>query len=160
MEGVHSNTMNQMTLHTTAGCTLSQPMNATGRILTTDCDVAADSNIGCGVQDRSEASYGKGFNDARGGVYVTFFDESGISVWFFLVRTPHHLHLTISTLPLTSSHLSPPFELSPFLLIFDLLIPRLPTARKHPSGHHGRTTELPQLGTPPSSIRRDLLRYE
>ena len=86
MEGVHTSSQNQMTLHTTAGCTLSQPMNATGRILTTDCDVAADSNIGCGVQDRSERSYGKGFNEVGGGVYVTYWDESGISIWMFLVR--------------------------------------------------------------------------
>lgn len=86
MEGVHNNAQNQMTLHTTAGCTLSQPMAATGRILTTDCDVAADSNIGCGVQDRSTNSYGKGFNEVGGGVYVTYWDEQGISIWMFQVR--------------------------------------------------------------------------
>ncbi|GAA5928419.1 glycoside hydrolase family 16 protein [Sporobolomyces koalae] len=84
IEGVHDSTQNQMTLHTAPGCTLTTPMQASGAILATDCNAFVDFNIGCGVQDTSKSSYGSGWNDAGGGVSVTQFDETGISIWSFL----------------------------------------------------------------------------
>jgi hypothetical protein len=73
-----------MTLHTSPGCTLSKPMNATGTILATECDATLNYNEGCGVQDTSSRSYGSGLNKAGGGVYVMYQDDSGIAIWFFL----------------------------------------------------------------------------
>lgn len=43
--------------------------NATGRVLTTNCLNSTGDNAGCGVKGQ-EASYGKAFNDAGGGVCV------------------------------------------------------------------------------------------
>jgi len=105
---VHSSNQNQMTLHTSPGCTLSTPMQASGTILTTEfvpsilsisgelelifslvarCNAFENWNIGCGVQDPSPTSYGKGWNDNGGGVSVTHWDETGISMWSFLVSS-------------------------------------------------------------------------
>ncbi|ORY92650.1 concanavalin A-like lectin/glucanase domain-containing protein [Leucosporidium creatinivorum] len=80
LEGVNDGTLNQMTLHTTSGCTLATPMSANGTISTTDCDSSGD-NLGCAVIDTSTEFSGKGLNDAGGAVFATLFDESGISIW-------------------------------------------------------------------------------
>lgn len=90
-----------MTLHTSPGCTLSQPMDAAGDVLATtyvpsalpavltnrSCDTNVNYNSGCGVMDTSDQSYGSGFNAAGGGVFVMYWDVTGISIWRFLVRT-------------------------------------------------------------------------
>ncbi|GAA5881871.1 hypothetical protein JCM16303_003445 [Sporobolomyces ruberrimus] len=84
MEGVHDGVQNQMTLHTAPGCQLTTPMQASGAILSTECNAFENFNIGCGVQDTSRSSYGSGWNEAGGGVSATQFDESGVSIWSFL----------------------------------------------------------------------------
>ncbi|GAA94340.1 glycoside hydrolase family 16 protein [Mixia osmundae IAM 14324] len=84
VEGVNLNTVNQMTIHTSDGCTLQTPMKATGNIVAvTDCNALENDNTGCGVQDTRTSSYGAPFAQAGGGVFATLIDDSGIAVWFF-----------------------------------------------------------------------------
>ncbi|GAA6027323.1 hypothetical protein JCM8097_002593 [Rhodosporidiobolus ruineniae] len=83
VEGVHNQTQNQMTLHTSNGCELKSPMQAVGSVLAANCSVYAASNAGCGVQDPSPTSFGSGFNAAGGGVFAMLWDSSGIAVYFF-----------------------------------------------------------------------------
>ena len=49
------------------------------------CNVYANGNTGCGVQDPSPASYGPGFAAAGGGVSAMHWDATGISIWSFQV---------------------------------------------------------------------------
>jgi hypothetical protein len=86
-EGVNLATHNQMTLHTTAGCTQPQGVTQTGTQGNTNCDY---SQNGCIVQDPNVASYGAAFSQTGGGVWVTEFAVTGINIWFFNVRTLPH----------------------------------------------------------------------
>ena len=86
-EGVNLATRNQMTLHTTSGCTQPQNVTQTGTQVSTNCDYSQIGNSGCTVQDSNTASYGAAFARAGGGVWVTEFAETGINIWFFSVRT-------------------------------------------------------------------------
>ena len=85
-EGVNMQNSNQMTIHSGPGCTmphdLSQTGAQTGTALGTDCASSPSNNAGCGVMERTTNSYGKGFADNKGGVWVTQFDTSGIRIWF------------------------------------------------------------------------------
>ncbi|KIK69978.1 glycoside hydrolase family 16 protein [Collybiopsis luxurians FD-317 M1] len=81
-EGVNMVTHNQMTLHTEPGCTQKNPQTST-IINSTDCSYEDNDNEGCAVTDSSTSSYGSGFSAAEGGVFVTEFATTGISVWFF-----------------------------------------------------------------------------
>jgi len=60
-------TGNQMTLHTTSGCTMKVKRKETGKSLTTNCLNSTDDNAGCGVQGVAD-TYGESFNDNGGGV--------------------------------------------------------------------------------------------
>jgi len=82
-EGVNLQTTNQMTLHTSSGCEIGQPMQGTGKVLGSNCDVSATGNAGCGISDPRQNSFGKGFNDNNGGVFATLWDDFGIKIWFF-----------------------------------------------------------------------------
>lgn len=83
LEAVNTgNTGNQMTLHTNQGCEMKVKRNATGRVLTTNCLNSTGDNAGCGVKGQ-EASYGKAFNDAGGGIYAMELRAAGIRVWMF-----------------------------------------------------------------------------
>ncbi|KAL6712675.1 hypothetical protein ACN47E_000552 [Coniothyrium glycines] len=86
-EGVHLNTYNQITLHSSPGCTPSVGSGGeTGRRVTnTDCGAGGGFN-GCGVMSQSPVSYGTAFNANGGGVYATLWTSSGIKVWFFAAR--------------------------------------------------------------------------
>jgi hypothetical protein len=86
-EGINLATRNQMSLHTTAGCTQPQGVTQTGTQGNTNCDYSQNGNAGCIVQDSNTASYGAAFAQAGGGVWVTEFAETGINIWFFNVRT-------------------------------------------------------------------------
>lgn len=88
LEGVHEYANNQATLHTAAGCeiasTSSDALGITGRVIAgTNCDVGRTSNQGCGIRATTPLSYGRGFNENRGGVYAMRWDDSGISIYFF-----------------------------------------------------------------------------
>ncbi|KAK0459967.1 glycoside hydrolase family 16 protein [Desarmillaria tabescens] len=82
-EGVNLVTMNQMALHTESGCTQVDPVQSSTLINSTDCNYEANSNSGCVVTDPSKASYGAQFASSGGGVFVTEYAETGISIWFF-----------------------------------------------------------------------------
>lgn len=85
IEGVNAQTSNSMTLHTNAGCSVSQKDFA-GMQMTSNCDVQATgqgANVGCGMMHRGSNSYGQGFNDADGGVYATEWTSSAVKIWFF-----------------------------------------------------------------------------
>jgi hypothetical protein len=83
LEGVNNQARNQATLHTSDGCTTSSDI-ATGQMLSANCGVLNGDNSGCGFADtNNDNSYGKSFNDNRGGVYAMQWVNSGISVWFF-----------------------------------------------------------------------------
>lgn len=82
-------TRNSMTLHTGPGCTLTANATGTaysGTLISRDCDVkdpAQSKNQGCQIQSVSDKSFGKGFNDAGGGVYALEWTAGGISIWFW-----------------------------------------------------------------------------
>lgn len=73
---------NQMTLHTSKGCTMNGKRKETGKVITTDCWNETDSNAGCGVQG-TVATMGAEFNANGGGVYATELRADGIRIWFF-----------------------------------------------------------------------------
>src|SRR3989337_221139 len=87
LEGVHLQTFNQVTLHTSPGCTPSVgPGGQTGnRIGHADCG-AGGGFEGCGVRSTSATSYGTAFNANGGGVYAALWTSSGIKVWYFAAR--------------------------------------------------------------------------
>ncbi|KAI8069803.1 concanavalin A-like lectin/glucanase domain-containing protein [Gilbertella persicaria] len=87
IEGVHNQAHNQVTLHTSAGCTMEGVSRSqTGKVLTPNCDVNAGgqaANAGCGVEAPNTNTYGAGLNNIRGGVYATLWTNQGIRTWFF-----------------------------------------------------------------------------
>lgn len=86
-EGVHLNTYNQITLHSSPGCTPSVgPGGETGRrVANADCGAGGGYN-GCGVMSNSATSYGTAFNTNGGGVYASLWTSSGFKVWYFASR--------------------------------------------------------------------------
>ncbi|KAL0063228.1 hypothetical protein AAF712_009830 [Marasmius tenuissimus] len=88
-EGVHDYSVNQATLHTDTGCTLSSASSTTlgisGTVITKlTCAVGGGSgNEGCGVRATTDNTYGAPFNRNKGGVYAGLIDSDGIAVWFF-----------------------------------------------------------------------------
>ncbi|KAF8918887.1 glycoside hydrolase family 16 protein [Mucidula mucida] len=82
-EGVNQVTMNQMALHTTSGCNQVNPTQSSTLVNSTNCDHDVDSNAGCVVTNPSTSSYGAQFAENGGGVFVTEYADSGISIWFF-----------------------------------------------------------------------------
>jgi len=82
-EGVNMELNNEMTLHTEPGCTLANATMTSTIINSTDCNFQDNGNSGCGVEDPNQSSFGAAFAAAGGGIYVTEFAETGISVWFF-----------------------------------------------------------------------------
>jgi len=83
-EAVNQVTMNQMGLHTAAGCMHSNTSIQTSTLInSTDCDINANSNEGCIITNPTTKSYGADFANAGGGVWVTEFAATGISIWFF-----------------------------------------------------------------------------
>lgn len=85
IEGVNSQSTNQMTLHTGDGCSIV-PLGFSGTLDTSNCYVEASgqsANAGCAIESTSNSSYGDGFNKAGGGVYATEWTGDAINVWFF-----------------------------------------------------------------------------
>ena len=78
-----------MALHTTAGCTQVNPVQSSTLINSTDCNYQTNSNQGCITTDPSYASYGEGFAQAGGGVFVTEMSaENGIKCVFSFLLAP------------------------------------------------------------------------
>ena len=85
IEGVNAANNNSMTLHTNAGCAIHSS-GFSGTASTTNCDVKdphQPENAGCGISAPDPASFGAGFNAARGGVYATEWTSQAIKIWFF-----------------------------------------------------------------------------
>ncbi|KAF2117723.1 putative endo-1,3(4)-beta-glucanase [Lophiotrema nucula] len=85
IEGVHTNNVNAMSLHTANGCTISGS-SSLGRVVTKDCYVQATgqtSNAGCGIESSSGTSFGTPFNSAGGGVYAMEWTSSAIRMWYW-----------------------------------------------------------------------------
>ncbi|KAJ7759190.1 glycoside hydrolase family 16 protein [Mycena metata] len=86
IEGVGDSSTNQMTLHTSSGCSLatSAASDFTGKhTSTTNCASSNGNNNGCGVTDFAPNVYGHEFNMVAGGVYAHVLADSGISIWHF-----------------------------------------------------------------------------
>ena len=69
IEGVNAQSQNQMTMHTSQGCTL----------VSKDCQ----GNQGCAATGGGSSSYGTGLNSAGGGIYATEWTSDSINIWFF-----------------------------------------------------------------------------
>jgi hypothetical protein len=84
MEAVNvvSSTNNQMTLHTTADCSMNVKRKETGTVLETNCLNTTNSNAGCGV-DGSAISFGEGYNSGGGGLMAMELRDAGIRMWQF-----------------------------------------------------------------------------
>ena len=85
IEGVNQQSQNDMTLHTSDGCSVNNG-GFTGSMSTSNCYVNApgqSTNAGCGIAATSSETYGTGFNNIGGGVYATEWTSSAISIWFF-----------------------------------------------------------------------------
>jgi hypothetical protein len=81
LEGVHKQSLNLMTLHTSGNCSVSKKPNQTGDQQSADC---APEQPGCSVRDREGTdSYGDSFNRNGGGVFATLWGSNGIKIWFF-----------------------------------------------------------------------------
>jgi hypothetical protein len=86
VEGVNNGPINQVSIHTAPGCTIStDTTNAVGTLNGgPNCASYETGNMGCGMQDRKSSNgFGAPFNSAGGGVYAMKWDDSGISVYFF-----------------------------------------------------------------------------
>lgn len=83
MEAVNNATTgNQMTLHTTKGCTMDAKRKETGTVLETNCYNGTDDNAGCGVKG-ADSTYGSAFNTAGGGIMAMELRSAGIRMWQF-----------------------------------------------------------------------------
>ncbi|BDD58857.1 hypothetical protein MPDQ_007502 [Monascus purpureus] len=76
-----ANKGNEVTLHTTSGCSMKAKRKQTGSSVMTDCDTK-HGNIGCEVQG-PPSSGGKAFNENGGGIYALELRDAGIRTWFF-----------------------------------------------------------------------------
>ncbi|KAI0398313.1 glycoside hydrolase family 16 protein [Xylariaceae sp. FL0594] len=75
---------NQMTLHTTKGCSVGGARRKmTGSSLQGNCYNGTNNNAGCGVSGASKDSYGQGFNGKGGGVMAMEWRDQGIRMWQF-----------------------------------------------------------------------------
>jgi hypothetical protein len=87
IEGVNSQTSNQLTLHTNAGCSLSKPATSyLGTLKTSNCSVNAPGqavNAGCSIDAINSQTYGTGFNANGGGVYAAEWTSTAIIIYFF-----------------------------------------------------------------------------
>lgn len=80
IEGVNSQTSNSITLHTSAGCSISNAGSLSStKLLSANCQ----GNEGCTQATSASNNYGAGFNAAGGGVYAVEWTDSAIQVWFF-----------------------------------------------------------------------------
>ncbi|KAM5533510.1 hypothetical protein V8D89_012847 [Ganoderma adspersum] len=83
MEQVNLAPANQMTLHTSAGCTQASGVQQLGKTVGTDCSAGVDAATGCSVAEAQPNSFGEGFAANGGGVWATQFDATGVFIWFW-----------------------------------------------------------------------------
>lgn len=82
LEGTSLQSVNQMAMHTVAGCTpVHDSAKMTGTVGQTSCN--STDNAGCTAFSPSgDDSYGEAFAQAGGGVFVHELAEEGVSIWF------------------------------------------------------------------------------
>lgn len=73
---------NQMTLHTTDGCSMDVRRKQVGDAQRTTCDHSKNQNAGCGVKAEPD-SLGGSFNKVGGGVMAVEWRGEGIRMWQF-----------------------------------------------------------------------------
>ena len=79
IEAINGMNNNQMAIHTTSGCSQSTTKQQLGASLAVkDCSLGS----GCTVAETKNPSYGAGFT---GGVWATYFDTTGVSIWYWPV---------------------------------------------------------------------------
>ncbi|TFK51078.1 putative laminarinase [Heliocybe sulcata] len=83
LEGANDVAPNQMTLHTSPGCTMPATRDQTGTTATTDCGDSAGANVGCGVHAPAANSYGTAFNANGGGWYGMERTPEFVKIWFW-----------------------------------------------------------------------------
>ncbi|KAA1472515.1 2 beta-glucan [Dentipellis sp. KUC8613] len=83
VEGVNDVPPNRMTLHTSAGCTMPASRDESGTPLQNDCNVAVNSNAGCGVLENDPNSYGPDFNSNGGGWWAMERTSDEVKIWFW-----------------------------------------------------------------------------
>eukprot|EP01113_Clastostelium_recurvatum_P020242 TRINITY_DN2403_c0_g3_i1.p1 TRINITY_DN2403_c0_g3~~TRINITY_DN2403_c0_g3_i1.p1 ORF type:complete len:309 (+),score=36.22 TRINITY_DN2403_c0_g3_i1:171-1097(+) len=84
IEGVNKQQVNRQTLHSKAGCSMTNvARNQTGHTNTVDCNSLVNGNQGCSVDDTRTTSFGVGYNNNRGGVHALWWTSSFIQVFFF-----------------------------------------------------------------------------
>ncbi|KAF8817403.1 glycoside hydrolase family 16 protein [Phlegmacium glaucopus] len=85
IEGVHNQPTNQYTLHASADCILPKVAETTylAKLLGTTCTSSPGADSGCAYLDTDSRSYGKGFNDVKGGVFAHLWDDTGVMMWRF-----------------------------------------------------------------------------
>lgn len=79
LEGVSTQTTNEITLHTSVGCNISIAGSQAGAALmgSSDCG-AGNSNAGCPASTTIGQAYGDAFNANGGGVYAMQWESSGL----------------------------------------------------------------------------------
>ena len=84
IEGVNLVQSNQMTLHTSPGCTVD--VGSGGQTGTSTGDQGCGDNggyAGCAVISNTGTTYGTPFDNENGGVYAMEWQGSGIQIWYF-----------------------------------------------------------------------------
>ncbi|RFU33606.1 hypothetical protein B7463_g2729, partial [Scytalidium lignicola] len=83
MEGVNAQTTNSMTLHTSAGCTITGTgAKYSSKLSNANCN-AGNGNDGCSFSGADTQGYGTGFNAVGGGIYAMDWTSSAINIYFF-----------------------------------------------------------------------------
>ncbi|KAJ3396133.1 hypothetical protein HDU92_004002 [Lobulomyces angularis] len=85
IEGVNQQEKNLYTLHTSDGC-MQNGEGQTSKLITPNCYVNAPGqfdNQGCAMESNTNLSFGKGFNQNKGGVFATLWVDDAIKIWFF-----------------------------------------------------------------------------
>jgi hypothetical protein len=83
IEGVNDYATNAMTLHTSAGCTMSGEGAQSGSVLANPNCNENTAFTGCATSTSNTQSYGAGFNANNGGVYAMEWTSTAIKVYFF-----------------------------------------------------------------------------
>lgn len=66
-----------------AGCSISNNKAFSGSITSSNCVSGSGDNTGCQIATQDTATYGTEFNNNKGGVYATEWDDSAISIYWF-----------------------------------------------------------------------------
>lgn len=83
VEGVNTQSTDQVTLHTAAGCDINIDGSQAGTTLANANCNTDSAGTGCGASTTLGQAYGDSFNLNGGGVYAMQWESSGVYVWFW-----------------------------------------------------------------------------